>query len=248
MYKTAPPRTGPLIDWLRDEARADFETPRGDVGDQVALQWLPELAESDSRIAFAVENLLDEGDRLVTDRLLHVATNAAMRRAVVAALPHAAAKLASVPAAGGFTMLGRAVRALRNFDGVTLPSAAARALHDIDQPGNGWPTSAAIGLALAPNEFLDLLGPALAAASGDDISEFAWVLLGASEDTLDKVFHAASAQPAPLRDKLAAAIKSELATKDQSRQKLIAIGIAVPPTEPGDQRWQRYAATLGVAP
>ena len=103
------------------------------------LQWLPELAEGDSRVAFAVEHLLAEGDPVVTDRLLHVATNAALRRAVAAALPRAAATLASI-------------------------------------------------------------------------------------------------------------FKRELEAKDDSRQKLAAIGIALPPAESGSARWQRYAGHLGVAP
>jgi hypothetical protein len=54
--------------------------PRGDVGDQLALQWLPALAESDSRVRFAVQHLLAEGDPLVVARLIDVADNAAMRR------------------------------------------------------------------------------------------------------------------------------------------------------------------------
>ena len=246
--QSPPPPTGPLIDWLRDEAGAPFEAQRGDVGDQVALQWLPELAETDSRVAFAVEHLLAEGDRGITDRILHVATNAAMRRAVAAALPTAAQTLASVPAAGGFTELARAVFALRNLDGVSLSTTALRVLHDIDRTENGWPTSAAIGLAVAPDDFLDLLGPAIAAATTEQLSEFAWVLLGGDESALDKVLRAAGKQPDAQRQKLADAIKRELETKDQSRKKLAAVGIALPPTEPGQSRWQRYAPMLGVAP
>src|SRR3954469_4140830 len=238
---TSPPRTGPLIDWLRTEAKAPFEAPRGDLGDQVALQWLPELAESDSRVPFAIEHLLGEGDPLVTDRILHVAQEPAMRRAVAAALPNAAATLASIPAAGGFTELARAVFALRNFDGVSLSPAAAQVLHDIDRVENGWPTSAAIGLALAPDEFLDLLPKAIAAANDKQMSEFGWVLLGGDESALDKVLRSASAQPDAIRQKLADAIKSELATKDASRQKLAAIGMALPPAESGTSRWRRYA-------
>jgi hypothetical protein len=243
-----PPATGPLIDWLRDEAGAPFEAPRGDVGEQVALQWLPELAETDSRVVFAVEHLLAEGDRGITDRILHVATNAPMRRAVAAALPTAAPTLASVPAAGGFTELARAVFALRTLDGVPLSTATLRVLHDIDRSENGWPTSAAIGLANAPDDFLDLLGPAIAAATMEQMSEFASVLLGGDESALAKVLRAAGKQPDSQRDKLADAIKRELDTRDQSRNKLAAIAIALPPAESGHSRWQRYASLLAVAP
>lgn len=245
---TPPPPTGPLMDWLRTEARAPFEAPRGDVGDQVALQWLPELAERDSRVVFAVEHLLGEGDELVTDRIMHVATNAAMRRAVAAALPGAASTLASIPAAPGFTELTRAVFALRNFDGVTVSPAALRVLHDIDRTEDGWPTSAAIGLALAPDDFLDRLGPALLSATGNQLSEFSWVLLGGDEAAIINVLRAVQNQPDSLRIKLADALKLELETKDQSRQKLAALGFSVPATESGASRWQRYATLLGVTP
>src|SRR4051812_1631332 len=121
---TSPPRTGPLIDWLRAEATAPFEAPRGDLGDQVPLEWLPELAASDSRVAFAVEHLLSEGDPTVTDRLIPVATKAAMRQAIAAALPNAAATLASIPAAPGYPERAGAVFALRNFGGVSMSPAA----------------------------------------------------------------------------------------------------------------------------
>lgn len=247
--ETPPPRTGSLIDWLRNEAKAPFETPRGDVGDQVALQWLPEFAENDSRVPFAVEHLLGEGDELVVYRLIHVAsTSAAMRRAIAAALPHSAASLAQLHAGGGFTELGRAVRVLGNVAGLTLSPAAAQALHDIDRTENGWPTSAAIGLALAPDEFVDLLPSAVMAATDEQIREFALVLIGASEAALDKVFRAAATQPDAVRQKLADAVKGELETKDQSWQKLAAMGFSLPPTESGASRWQRYAPLLGVTP
>jgi hypothetical protein len=120
-------------------------------------------------------------------------------------------------------------------------------LHDIDRTENGWPTSAAIGLALAPDEFLDLIAPALDAANGDRLSEFALVLLGAEDAALDKVLRSVAAQRTLLRDKLAAAIKTEVETKEQSRQKLLALGFALPPTEDAHERWRRYAALLGVA-
>lgn len=112
MFTKPPPRSGPVVDWLRDEARAPFQLPRGDVGDQVPLQWLPEMAEADSRVGLAVGALLGEGDSLVTDRLLQVSTNAAMRRAVAAALAVAASTLAAIHAAPEMTSLG-----------VPLPSA-----------------------------------------------------------------------------------------------------------------------------
>jgi hypothetical protein len=171
-----------------------------------------------------------------------------MRRAVAAALPTAAATLARLQAGGGFSELARAVFALRPLDGASLSPAAVRVLHDIDRTEDGWPTSAAIGLALEPDQFLDLLPKALAAASDEQIHEFAWVLLGGSESAIDKVLRSARTQQDALRKKLADAIKRELETRDASRKKLSAIGITLPPAEPGHARWQRYAPLLGVTP
>jgi hypothetical protein len=64
--QTPMPATGPLVDWLRAEAHAPFTQPRGDVGDQLPLVWLVPLAERDSRIPFAVGELLREGDLTVS--------------------------------------------------------------------------------------------------------------------------------------------------------------------------------------
>jgi hypothetical protein len=129
-----------------------------------------------------------------------------------------------------------------------MSPAALGVLHDVDRTENGWPTSAAIGLALAPDDFLDLLPKAVAAATSEQMSEFGWVLLGGDESALAKVFGAASGEPDAVRQKLADAVKDNLAEKDRSRQKLAAIGMTLPPAEPGASRWQRYAPLLGVAP
>jgi hypothetical protein len=207
-----PPSSGPLIDWLRDEARAPFEAPRGDVGDQVALQWLPELAEADSRVGFAVGKLLGEGDPVVTERLLHVATNAAMRCGVATALADAAPTLATLDAGPTSSMLGRAVRTLQLLRGVgALPVPALQTLHGIDQREDGWPTSVAIGLASATSRFLDLVVPALTRASAADTHELAWVFLAnASEETIATVLkHVGKHASSTLRDNLANALARE---------------------------------------
>jgi hypothetical protein len=250
MYKTAPPSAGPLIDWLRDEARADFETPRGDVGDQVPLQWLPELAAVDSRIGFAVQNLLGEGDPTVTDRLLHVATNAAMRRAVAAALGRTAPTLAATQAVPDSTMLGRAVRSLQILKDVgPLPDDALQVLHNIDRREDGWPSSLAIGLAVAADRFVDLLEPALSRVDADEAHELAWVLLAnASEGDVAKVLnHAAAHASQPEREKFGEALKRDLHAQDRARQQMLDLGVPLQPRELGAQRWLRYAGYLGLA-
>jgi hypothetical protein len=246
-----PPRTGPLTDWLRTEARASFELPRGDVGDQVPLQWLPEEAVADSRLELAVANLLREGDPVVSDRLLDVSTNAAMRRGVVAALADAATTLRAVEVTPDWTLLGRAVRALRVLDGVLpLPDATLRTLHDIDARKDGWPTSVAIGLAAAPARFTDLLAPTLTRCSPEDAKELAWVFLAnASEDGIRTALrHTASHSPTSDKDRFATAIKRELGAQDDARAQMVNMGIALPPAESGASRWARYASDLGVNP
>lgn len=251
MYKKAPPPTGPLIDWLRDEARAPFEAPRGDVGDQVPLQWLPEMATNDSRVGFAVQNLLRESDPAVTDALLHVATNAAMRRAVAAVLGAAAPTLASLQVVPQSTMLGRAVRSLQVLKDVgPLADDALAVLHDIDRPADGWPSSVAIGLAAATDRFLDRVAPTLAQADAEQAHELAWVLLAnASESAIAKTLkHAAAHTSQPDREKFGAALKRDLDEQDKTHKQLSDLGVPVQSSEPGAQRWPRYAGYLGLTP
>jgi hypothetical protein len=250
MSKTPPPPEDSLIDWLREKARAPFETPRGDVGDQVPLQWLPDLALQDSRVGFAVQQLLREGDAGVTDRLLHVSTNSAMRRAVAAALGDSATTLASIEAAGGFTMLGRAVHALQILrDAGPLPDATLTVLHDIDRRGNGWPSSLAIGLAASPERFIEQLVPALPRLTAEETHELAWVLIGnASEDTLTLIFAHVGAQASTTeRANLADAVKHDLDAQAQAHRQLLDLGIALPAVEPVTTRWARYAELLRVS-
>src|SRR5258706_13448811 len=75
--RAMPPR-GQLVDWLRAEASQPFELPMGDVGDQLALQWLTRLFVEQpneiSRLGYAVEALLGEGDLEVSRRRLEWAS------------------------------------------------------------------------------------------------------------------------------------------------------------------------------
>jgi hypothetical protein len=251
MSATPPPPKGPLTDWLREEARAPFETPRGDVGDQVALQWLPELAEHDSRVGFAVQNLLREGDPVIVDRLLQITNNAPMRRAVLAVLPDVAQTLGAIDAAGGFSLLGRAVHALQLLKGVgAVPDATLQLLHDIDRPEHGWPTSTAVGLAVARNRFLDRIIPTLTTATPEQIDELAWVFLAnADEDAVTAVLkHVGAHAPLPLREQFGAAIKRDLEAQDEARKQMLGMSVPLAPAESGAKRWLRYAGELGVAP
>ena len=131
-----------------------------------------------------------------------------------------------------------------------LADPTLAALHDIDRAEDGWPTSVALGLAQATSRFLDLVVPTLTRAGDEVAHELAWVFLAnATEDTVDAVLqHVATHASLASRERLAAAVKRDLAAQEKSRQQMLSLGVQMPAIESSASRWARYAGQLGVAP
>ncbi|MDB4965495.1 MAG: hypothetical protein JWN44_1184 [Myxococcales bacterium] len=253
MLKPMPP-AGPLLDWLRAEAQAPFQEPRGDTGDQLALQWLAAAAKQDSRVPFAVEHLLREGDPRVCERILRVANLAeappALKSAVARALdPVTAAQLRATTTPSGHSLLGLAVRALRNPKDAQLSAAIVPVLHDIDDARDGWPSSVAIGLTVDANRFVDRLDDALQKMSPEDAAELSFILLQGDEPAIRTALQHAGGNPSTqARQQLGDAVHRELDTGDDARRRLTAMGVKLPARESGADRWSRYATDLRLAP
>jgi hypothetical protein len=248
------PRSGPLSDWLRDEARKPFEIPRGDVGDQLPLQWLSELMRGDTndarRLVDAVEALLAEQDPLVVSRILTVAELAEapprLRSAVARALPSAGAFWAATPDGSG-TLLRAAVQSLAALDRLAepLPAGALAVLAGVDRPEDGWPLSAAVALAADYAGFRDLLVPTVERA---EPSRLALTLLVHGGDELKQDgFERIGREASPAaRDRFAAALKEQVHARARVREQLERAGVKLPPADAPDVEWSRYAARLGV--
>jgi hypothetical protein len=249
------PTAGPLIDWLRNEARQPFEQPRGDVGDQVPLQWLLPVAQRDSRVAFAIEHLVREADSLVAARLLRLAilpeTPPTVKSAIARALGNGGARnLASVDAGSGFSLLGLAVRTMRlPRETGAISANALAALHDIVDRKDGWPTSIAVGLTSNPSQFVDVLEASSARLSDADAAEIAFVLLQADESRIAAALREITRATSPTtRARIGAAIKQDLDESEAARQQMLNMGVKLSPLEPTADRWNRYAQQLGIAP
>ncbi len=253
--RTPMPAKGPLIDWLRAEAKEPFEQPRGDVGDQVALQWLVPLVEQDSRLPFAIGELLREGDYLVCERLLKLATLAAagpqLGSAVARVLAAVAPTLAQLQD-GDRTLLRPAVEALSVTSSLAepLPPDALATLRAIDRREDGWPLSLAIALIGDANAALDLVAPAAARMNDDDVRRFTFELVALADEptqaaTMRRIGQEASAAVCA---HVGAGLQRQLAEFDEHRRQLVAMGLTPPPRESGADRWLRYAPALGLTP
>ena len=249
------PAKGPLIDWLRAEAQEPFDPPRGDVGDQVALQWLVPLVEQDSRLAFAIGELLREGDYVVCERLLKLATLAAagphFGSAVARVLADVAPTLAQLHD-GERTLLKPAVEALTATTSLAepLPQAALATLRAIDRREDGWPLSLAIALIGDVSAALDLVASAAARMNDDDARRFTFQLVAvADEPTQAATMQRLGAEASPaVCAHLGAVLQQQLAQIDEYRRRLVAMGATLPPRESGADRWLRYAPALGLTP
>jgi hypothetical protein len=250
------PPAGPLHDWLRQEAALPFEEPRGDVGDALPLQWLTRLFVEKpgevSRLAFAVEGLLGEGDIEVSRRLLDVLPEApaAYRSAVARAVGNHRQVLAgvSIPSAGK-TLLGAAVESLRQ-DRLAEPLSdqTLTALESIDRPEDGWPASLAIGLWADYSRFSPALVAALGKMSEPVLERFildvmSWVGEPTTTEGFERVGREADA---PLRGKVGGAVKRQIDELAASRRMMEQLGVKLPPQAPPDQRWADAARRLGV--
>ncbi len=180
------PSTGSLTDWLRDEARQPFSASRDDRQDQVALQWLlTEVQQNaDPRLLAAVEELLAEGDPVVSTRLLEIAivAPAAYRSAVARALAANPSAFAAPSESMRRTLRGQAIGSLvgGNF-AEPLPRALADVLYAATTEADGWPTSVMIGLLVAPARFFAPLVQTAQKADTTQLAEITRSLVNAQE-------------------------------------------------------------------
>jgi hypothetical protein len=249
---TSPiPSTGSLVDWLRSEAQRPFQEPRGDEGDQIALQWLQPLVDRDPRIAAAVVELLGEGDRMVTTRLLQLAAapdaTASLRGAVARAIAKHHQTLAAVQCSSDQTALGLAVYAM--WPPPPLADDTLAALHDVQKPEDGWPLSVRTGIVTDLPRFSDrLVGDFARMTDREQRNVLLEVFARASEQTLLDMFaQLASEADAALIARVAQATKATLDDLDEARRFAAARGTHLTGDD-GATRWARYAAALGVQP
>ncbi len=252
-----PPPTGLLYDWLRTEAQRPFEQPRGDVGDQLPLQWLNQAIDKDptnaARLVAAVEQLLGENDPVVSARILDVAslpeTSPLLRAAVASAIGRNPQALAGLADGTRGTLLGTAVRALGSgkvagpLDNDTLDTLLA-----INRPEDGWPESVRIGLTAGDARFLPKLTSTLAQASDEQLQRFVLGLLATTDsrtvkEGLERVGREA---PSVVRDRVAAAVKAKVYELGEARERMRKMGVALPNFDPPQVEWARHAASLGV--
>jgi len=126
------PISGPVVNWLRDEASQPFVQGRQGADDDIPLGWLPQLASSDKRVPDAIVQLLGEGDPVVTSRIVAVAAvsdAAPLKGAVARAIGKSAKVLAGVQRTW--------CRRLRNLATATARRRDDR-LFDQDLPSRGW--------------------------------------------------------------------------------------------------------------
>jgi hypothetical protein len=250
------PAQGSLVDWLRDEAARFFEQPRGDVGDQLPLQWLTRLfadrPQDVSRLAFAVEVLLGEGDVEISRRLLEVLSEAppAYRSAVARAVGKHATVLGSVAVpASGRSLLGLAVASLaQDRLAEALGDDTLAVLAGIDRAEDGWPTSVAIGLWADYRRFSQAWMSALATLTGPQLDRFVLdVLSWVGEPTTTEGFEQVGRESdASFRQKVGEAVKRQIDELAASRRVMEQLGIKLPPADPPDVRWKNAATRLNV--
>ncbi|MGZ3426458.1 MAG: hypothetical protein ACXVCV_07410 [Polyangia bacterium] len=244
------PASGPVVDWLRNEARQPFTEARGDVGDFIALQWLLPMVDRDPRIPAAIVDLLGEGDELVTTRLLQLAAapdaTATLRAAVARAIAKHHRTLAGL-SLGDQTALGMAVYAM--WPSPPLADDTLDALHDVQRPEDGWPLSLRTGIVADLPRFQDRLVGDFARMSDREQREVMRGLLArASEKTiLDVLEQLARDGDAALVARVAQATRSTLDDFDEARSFAAKAGTTLPGDD-GAKRWPRYAAKLGVQP
>jgi hypothetical protein len=250
-----PPR-GPLVDWLRSEAARPFELPRGDVGDQLPLQWLTRLfveqPQDASRLAFAVEALLGEGDLEISRRLLEVLSDGPPAyRSVVARAVGKYSKILSnviVPSSDR-TLLGLAVSSLsQDRLAEPLSDETLAVLEGIDRVEDGWPTSVAIGLWADYPRFSDRWMDTLTRLSDPMLARLildvlAWVGEPTTTDGFERVGRECSDA---LRQRIAEAVKLQIHELADSRRMMEQMGVKLPPIDPPDVRWASAAARLKV--
>jgi hypothetical protein len=255
----SPPASGPLTDWLREEARQPFEAPRGDQGDQLPLQWLIEFMGQDpslaKRVAGAVEELLGESDSRVTERILTIAAlpeaSPTLRSAVANAIGRHADTLAKSAGVMGEPLLAAALRSLQtNRFTKPLSNETIAALEKIERPEEGWPLSVLIGLFADGDRFVGRLVPTLLQLGDEQMDRFVGGLLACGGEALVRVAleRIGREAPKPLRQKVAKAVKAKHDELADAREQLVRMGVKVAPADPRKVVWARYAGWLGISP
>jgi hypothetical protein len=254
---TMPP-VGPLVDWLRGEAGLPFEEPIGDVGDHLPLMWLTRMVRDQpqdaSRLGFAIEVLLGEGDLEISRRILDVLSGAppAYRSAVARAVGKHSQVLASVDVPdANQTLLGAAVRPLaQDRLAEALSDETLQVLARIDRSEDGWPTSLAIGLWADYARFADALVAAVARLDGPPLDRFlldvmSWVGEPTTTEGFERIGRETSDE---LRRRFGAAVKRQIDELAESRKMMLQMGVQLPPQDPPDVRWAAAAARLQIQP
>lgn len=250
MSVSVPP-SGPLVDWLRDQARQPFIQARGDEGDQIPLQWLVPLVDSDSRIPAAIGELLGEGEPIVTARLLAVAAAAGssttFRGLVARAIGKDADVLARTDVGDAQSALGLAVYAL--WPPVPMADDTLQALQRIQRREDGWPLSLRTGIAIDFPRFASDAVPGFDRMTDREQHDVMRGLLQrADERTVLQLFGEIARDGTDvLKRRVAAATKATLDELDRARRFASSSGAQLP-GDPGSARWPRLAAALGVHP
>jgi hypothetical protein len=257
MGYTQPIPSGPLTDWLRAEALKPFDPPRGDQGDQVALQWLTyvptEGDELTRRLASAVEALLGDGDPQIAERVIEVTPQLppTIRSAVARAVGKHAIQLQTMPRPV-LSFLGAAVHGLQGGRlAEPLPPETLDRLLTIDSLRDGWPVSVELGLLARDPRFLDVLVQAVERMSDSQLDNMLLGLLNeqgvgghAAEASLERI---GSEAGTAMRARVGEAVQRVLNHIAGRREMLIRdMGITLPPRDPVGVEWPRHAKRLGV--
>jgi hypothetical protein len=241
-----------LLDWLRAEAAQPCTQPMDDRADQVALQWL--LGEvqqhADPRLLDAVEQLLTEGNPVVSTRLLEIAAVAPphYRSAVARALARAPSAFAARSESQTRSLRGHAITALAAGPFAdTPPPTLADVLELSTTPADGAPSSLILGLKLAPARFVPLLGEAVPALNDWDLGGVVTSLVNAVDAGVVDQLLAAIGQAADLahRQRVYAALERAIAERAEVGAFLKAQGRSQPPGASAADL-PRYRATLAV--
>lgn len=240
------PTSGPILNWLRNEASQPFVQGREGAEDDLPLGWLPQLASSDQRVPDAVVQLLGERDPVVTSRIVAVAAASdapALKGAVARAIGKSASVLASVHAGSEQSALGTAVYAI--WPPPPLSDDTIQALTKISRREDGWPLSLRIAIAVDFSRVADSVVSAFEQMTDDDQG---YVLLGllqrAAPNTIVALLQRIGNDgSAALRARVSAALKTTLDKLDEARAFAAKSGVDLP-GEPGSARWQKLGPLL----
>lgn len=240
------PTSGPVANWLRNEASQPFVQGRDGAEDDIPLGWLAQLAASDKRVPDAVVQLLSEGDPVVTSRIVAVAAASdapALKGAVARAIGKSAKVLAGVQGTSEQSALGTAVYAI--WPPPPLGDDTIDSLIQISRREDGWPLSLRTVIVVDFTRVADAVVSGFDQMTDDDQR---YVLLGllqrAAPDTMSALLQRIGDDGTPaLRARVATALKASLDTIDEARSFAAKSGVNLP-GEPGSARWQKLAPLL----